>query len=76
MSNYTYLTDDELFSQLQTRDDLSELELELLDRLIRTRSALDDLSELEFELLDRLTRTRSALDDLEAETGASPSGEG
>lgn len=55
MSNYTYLTDDELFSQLQTRDDLSELELELLDRLIRTRSALDDL---------------------EAETGASPSGEG
>jgi len=44
MTRLNYLTNDELVNQLLTRDDLTEIEHELLDRFIR---ALDEIAELE-----------------------------
>jgi len=46
MTRLNYLTNDELVNQLLTRDDLTEIEHELLDRFIR---ALDEITELERE---------------------------
>jgi len=40
MTKYTYLTDEEFITRLLARDDLTEIEHELLDRLIRARDAL------------------------------------
>lgn len=40
MTKYTHLTDEEFMSALLTRDDLTEIEHELLDRLIRAVDAL------------------------------------
>ncbi len=43
MTKYTYLTNDELIRTLSVDDTLTELEHELLDRLIRVTDALLDL---------------------------------
>lgn len=40
MTNFTHLTDNELIKQLSLRDDLTDLEHELLDRLIRSTDEL------------------------------------
>jgi len=40
MTKYTHLTDDEFINQLLMRDDLTEIEHELLDRLVRCTDAL------------------------------------
>lgn len=40
MTNFTHLTDNELINQLSLRDDLTDLEHELLDRLIRSTDEL------------------------------------
>lgn len=40
MTKYNYLSDEEFIAQLLVRDDLTEIEHELLDRLIRARDAL------------------------------------
>ena len=40
MTKYTYLSDEELITMLLARDDLTEIEHELLDRLIRAKDAL------------------------------------
>lgn len=42
-----YLTNDELVSVLGLRDDLTEIEHELLDRLIRAIEALKDLTPID-----------------------------
>lgn len=47
MTQYSHLTDDELVRQLLVRDDLSELEHVLLDRLI---VALDELASMQDEI--------------------------
>lgn len=47
MTQYSHLTDDELVSQLLVRNDLSELEHVLLDRLI---IALDELASMQDEI--------------------------
>ena len=39
----THLTDDELVRQLQARNDLTAIEAELLDRLIRALDAIRDM---------------------------------
>jgi len=50
MTKYNYLTDEEFVAHLTTRDDLTEIEHELLDRLIRALDAMDDVvPELEVE---------------------------
>lgn len=43
MTKYNYLSDEEFIAQLQTRDDLTEIEHELLDRLIRARDSMEGL---------------------------------
>lgn len=40
MTNYSHLTDEELIGQLSLRDDLTDLEFELLDRFIRAFDSL------------------------------------
>ena len=40
MTSTTHLTNEELIDQLTLRDDLTELEHDLLDRLIRANDAL------------------------------------
>lgn len=47
MTQYSHLTDDELVRQLLTRDDLTELERVLLNRLI---VVLDELASWQDEL--------------------------
>lgn len=47
MTQYSHLTNDELVRQLLTRDDLTELERVLLNRLI---VVLDELASLQDEL--------------------------
>lgn len=42
----SYLTNSELISHLSLRDDLTDLELDLLDRLIR---ALDEVNRMDVE---------------------------
>lgn len=42
MTPYTHFTDEELVRQLLVRDDLTSMEHELLDRLIRALDALAD----------------------------------
>lgn len=49
MTSYTHLTNKELLSQLLTRDDLTELEHELADRMERVLAMLDDESRFEGE---------------------------
>lgn len=43
MEGIAHLTNEELVAQLQTRSDLTDIEQELLDRLIRTMEAMADL---------------------------------
>lgn len=43
MTSLNYLTNEELIAQTLGRNDLTELEHELLDRLIRTVDAMKDL---------------------------------
>jgi hypothetical protein len=56
MTRWNHLTNDELIEQFTLRDDLTEMETELLDRLIR---AADSLVDLEATLLD----VQAQLDD-------------
>lgn len=49
MTSFTHLTNKELLSQLLTRDDLTELEHELVDRLDRLLDMLDYESRAEGE---------------------------
>jgi hypothetical protein len=43
--NYHHLTNNELINQLTLRRDLTDIEHELLDRLIRAVRALEDLED-------------------------------
>jgi hypothetical protein len=56
MTRWNHLTNDELIEQFTLRDDLTEMETELLDRLIR---AVDSLGDLDATLLD----AQAQLDD-------------
>lgn len=60
--NLNHLTDQELINQQTLREDLSLLEHELLDRLIRATDALKDM-EMDLDLLHR--QAEDALTDLE-----------
>lgn len=54
MTSYTHLTTKELLDQLTLRDDLTALEHELVDRLLRSE-----------EELERLSAFKGTLDDLD-----------
>lgn len=45
MPSLSHLTNEELINQLTLREDLTDLEHELLDRLIRTQDAVTELED-------------------------------
>lgn len=61
MNNTTFLTNQEIIAQLSLRDDLTDLNLDLLDRLARAEDELD-------RLLKSLRDAQAAL----SANGASP----
>jgi hypothetical protein len=58
MDDYSSLTNEELIPLLQTREDLTLVEHELLDRLIRANDTIVDLEKDLTNLRGRLTAVR------------------